>query len=1088
MCIFVADVQVLNTDKNDHLNSFSQLNNSFSDIPYTVSIPPDTPLQSDCEDSIAEAIPLQSDDIYESCIYDSYYDRSPLKSRPVPCYSESSTIVPRIVITPTPEDNEKRRTSLTNYENEVDNFDNQNETFEKLTSKLNYIYSIRGEENKAEIESTENTYSSEEKLTCNKEPTLSNPLSNESTNFTNSKILQHSQELDSSISESESETEQNDSHSEQQDIENFNEYERKRNDSLYEIEDIRESEVHSDDESADIIEFIIDNSGDAISNCDTVEFNDHLSVIFEEDEHLHKRVKLDSMCSSNSSATLANEDNESKHFDSDNEQQKHEDHESNSDNEEEQSSVTVRLPLRLSFSRSSNDEEITTVMVGKSEIQVQENGLANKTAAFEDLSPDVSVSFSLRPRSRLSYSQQSSVDTSKNKSFDNYDDNDEDDSEVSVSVSIPLRHRTLSPAPLTYRRPFTRQQTLSPVPHRNDEFEYKRWDRGFSVDRSTNIPKPKQCLWNPTEDVLNEEYKLQEISDVGEDNQNDQESRFVKKEDISSENSSTNIEPEPENLSVRAKIAAFETVPINKKEDLHRQNACTSFDEPIEQDEKKYTDDIKCQNDNGHKDSDYREDFKFNQSNYTNCPQNQTQSPMDYSGYAKTSTSNYTSYVTNDYAILQPIPQYIETQQQYMQHTEQLQNIDTNIEEDGEYEDENPENDSKANQTVQQKIAAFEQPTSCASTKIDAHHEITMARELNNPEIFEHKFSTEVNKNQITKLNDSQIQKSNGLQTQNMYEPSVQEACEPQPEPDNTCKQQLNHNTKFNKLIYTQRSTLDESEIEETDSGVDIHRQISEEIDTESECYSELRKLTRYERAQTHSRLFKILSQECESEVSDSEKIKFEEDVVSLNRPKKIVHNVSITRKQNPQLAIQAETMAERRERLHLNHNSSSIDADNPSSSASPSCLSPTSMIPSVNEKLIDELVQSVLQQTKRRNLRNIPIEKIQSAARRALIQQQEENDSCDTYSSFDSTPALTPQEFHDDYYDSDGDRNMDILPSKAFKHLQEQSMYGRKNKLWAARCPRVLSSKTVNSDLSRVTETRESQSPERDQQYVYNY
>lgn len=1043
-------------------------------------MPPDTPLQSDCEDSIAEAIPLQSDDIYESCIYDSYYDRSPPKSRPVSCYSDSSTIVPRIVITPTPEDNEKRRTSLTNYDNVVDKFDNQNETFEKLTSKLDHIYPFGDEENKVEIESTENIFVSEDKLTSNKEHTLSNPLSNESTNFTNSKILQHSQELDSSQSESESETEQNDSHSEEQDVENFNAYERKRNDSLYEIEDIRESEIHSDDESADIIEFIIDNSGDAISNCDTVEFNDHLSVIFEEDEHLHKRVKLDSMCSSNSSATLANEDNEIKHFDSDNEHQKLEDHESDSDNEEEQSSVTVRLPLRLSFSRSSNDEEITTVMVGKSEIQVQENGIANKTAAFEDSSPDVSVSFSLRPKSRPSYSQQSSVDTSKNKSFDNYNDNDEDDSEVSVSVSLPLRHRTLSPAPLTYRRPFSRQQTLSPVPHRNDEFEYKRWDRGFSVDRSTNIPKPKECLWNPREDVFREEYKLQEISDVGEDNQNDQESRFVQKEDISNQNISSNIEPEPENLSVRAKIAAFETIPINKKEDLHRQNACTSFDEPIEQDETKYADDIKCQNDNGHEDNDYREDYKFNQSNYINCQQNQTQSPMDYSGYAKTSTSNYTSYVTNDYTVLQPIPQYIETQQQYMQHTEQLQSIDNNVE-----EDEHPENDSKANQTVQQKIAAFEQPTSCIPAKIDAHHEITMAREVDNPEILDHKFSTEMNKNQ---LNNSQIQKSYELQTQYMYEPSVQKANLPQPEPDITCKRQSNQNTKLNKLIYTQRSTLDESEIEETDSGVDIHRQISEDIDTESECYSELRKLTRYERAQTHSRLFKILSQEYENEVSDSEKTKFEEEGVLSNRPKKIVHNVSITRKQNPELAKQAETMAERRERLHLNHNSSSIDADNPSSSASPSCMSPTSMIPPVNEKLIDELVQSVLQQTKRRNLRNIPIEKIQSAARRALIQQQEENDSCDTYSSFDSTPALTPQEFHDDYYDSDGDRNMDILPSKAFKHLQEQSMYGRKNKLWAARCPRVLSSKTVNSDLSRVTETRESQSPERDQQYVYNY
>ncbi|XP_055302930.1 uncharacterized protein LOC129568711 [Sitodiplosis mosellana] len=1109
LCIFVADVQVLNTDKNDHLNSFSHLNNSFSNIPYTVSMPPDTPLQSDCEDSIAEAVPLQNDDIYESCIYDSYYDRSPPKSRPVSCYSDSSTIVPRIVVTPTQEDNEKRRASMTNYENLTEKMANQNKAFEKLTSKLNQIYTIEDDANKTELKCDENNdLNSDQKPIFNNQPTLPSPLSNKSTNFENSKILQHSQELDSSQSESDSETEQNDSHSEQHDAETFDTYDRKRNDSLYEIEDIRESELHSDDESADIIEFIIDNSGDATSNCDTVEFNDHLSVIFEEDEHLHRRVKLDSMCSSNSSATLANEDNGSKHFDSAEAEEEEEEEEeeegddvSDSDNEEDQStSVTVRLPLRLSFSRSSNDEEITTVMVGKSEIQVEENVVTTKTLISEDSAPDVSVCVSLRPRSRPSYSQQSSVDTSNNKSVDDYNDNDED-SEVSVSVSLPLRHRTLSPAPLTYR-PFTRQQTLSPVLHRNDEFEYKCWNRGFSVDRSTNIPKLKESHWNPREDIFREEYKSQDISNVDESSQNNDECKFYANEDISNENENSvdsehepEPEPEPEYLSVRAKIAAFETIPISKKEEFHRQHACTSFDEPSEQDEVKNTDVMKTQNDNNNENIERKEDFKFNQPNYIHHLQNQSNSPINYSSYAETNTPNYSSYIASDYTIVQPIPQYIETQQQYMQHTEQLQNVDNSTEE--EEEDEDPENDSKANLSVQQKIAAFEQPSSCPLAKIDARHEITMAREANNVESIGHRFLTEINESQAP---NCQTPKFDGFRVQNLNESQLQEICKsPSPkvlqtpnqsvqtEPKCTSKPQSNQNTKLNKLSYMQRSTVDESEIEETDSGVDIHRQISEDIDTESECYSELRKLTRYERAQTHSRLFKILSQEYDSELSDTEKTKVEEDVVPLTRPKKIVHNVSITRKQNPELVKQAETMAERRERLHLNHNSTSIDADNPSSSASPSCVSPTSMTPSVNEKLIDELVQSVLQQTKRRNLRNIPIEKIQSAARRALIQQQEENDSC-SYSSFDSTPALTPQEFHDDYYDSDGERNMDIFPSKAFKHLQEQSVYGRKNKLWAARCPRVLSSKTVNSDLSRVTETRESQSPERDQQYGYNY
>lgn len=922
-------------------------------------------------------------------------------------YSES-TAVPRIVITPTPEDNEKRRASWTTFENSSDKTTNHSEDFAILASQLNQLYSHNLERITASQERT---------VQINDEQKMQNASPISLSLHVNGNILSQSQELDSSQSESDSESEsasesETESESESSDSspakptdEAPHFYEPTRNDSLYEIEDIGDSEIHSDDESADIIEFIIEN-GDRMSNCDTLEFNDHLSVIFEEDEHSHgRRLKLDSMCSSNSSATLANDDKESYNFHSEDENDdNNDDHdydedkdedESNTvesdnndesdsddesvDNEDDQStSVTVRLPLRLSFSRSSNDEEITTVMVGKSEIKIEENIPSSKTPALTDSSPDVSVSISLRPRSRPTFSEQSSVETSNYKSLDN----DDDDSEMSVSVSLPLRHRTLSPAPLKYRPTFTRQHTLSPVPHSRDEFEYKVWNRGFSIERDTAIPKPIEIR-------NSNDHQLEENDDELD-----------------------------EKMSMRERIAAFESISTNKKEELRRQNACTSFDEPIQE-----------------------ENVEFSDQMHSNLPQTEE---ID----SHTAPTNYESFVTNQYTInlLPESTEYIESQQSF--------------DESNDENNEQPEQDFRANLSVQQKIAAFEQPTLNQPTKIDARQEICMAREINNnPE----------NNEQIECK--SYLKSVDHIQPQNNnYEVSF------------TQESPSNGHAKLSRSIHNQRSTIDESEIEETDSGVDIHRRISEDIDTESECYSELRKLTRYERAATHSRLFKIL-QEYESDMSDIEKSKCDEEIVPLSRPKKLVHNVSITRKQNPELVKQAETMAERRERLHLNYNSSSIDADNPSSSASPSCTSPT---PSVNEKLIDELVHSVLQQTKRRNLRNIPIEKIQAAARRALIQQHEENDSCDTFSSFDSTPALTPHEFHDDYYDSDPDRHMDILPSKAFKNLQEQSTYGRKNKLWAARCPRVLSSKTVNSDLSRVTESRESQTPERDQQYAY--
>lgn len=316
--------------------------------------------------------------------------------------------------------------------------------------------------------------------------------------------------------------------------------------------------------------------------------------------------------------------------------------------------------------------------------------------------------------------------------------------------------------------------------------------------------------------------------------------------------------------------------------------------------------------------------------------------------------------------------------------------------------------------------------------------------------------------------------------------------------PSPTIKREIK---KLDRNSFMQKSSQDESEIDEDDSGVtsDINRPVSETDDTESECFPELKKLTRYQRAATHSRLFKLLQDMDDVEVDEDDysptSNKHKESTSTtpsdsptpFYRPKKIVHNVSITRKQNPDALKHAETMEERRERLSLQLKpSTSIDTDNLSSPSSPT--------PSVNEKLVEELVQSVLRQQKLKNIKNIPMEKIHAAAKKAL---QEETDSGDNTcsSSFDSTPAITPQEFKDDCDDdsdtwNSGDRrtSSDILPSKAFKNLQEQSMYGRKRKLWAARCPRVLSSKTVNRDLSQVAEMPEQSSPEPHSHSPYSY
>ncbi|KAH8329322.1 hypothetical protein KR074_007718 [Drosophila pseudoananassae] len=267
----------------------------------------------------------------------------------------------------------------------------------------------------------------------------------------------------------------------------------------------------------------------------------------------------------------------------------------------------------------------------------------------------------------------------------------------------------------------------------------------------------------------------------------------------------------------------------------------------------------------------------------------------------------------------------------------------------------------------------------------------------------------------------------------------------------------------------TQRS---ESEIEEDDSGVtDMNRHLSE-TDTESESFPELRKMSSYQRAATHSRLFKLLHDENDLP-EDPTAMPADEFQLKPSR-RKIVHNVSITRKQNPSALSEAETMTQRRERLSLPlRKNTSIDADNPSTPNSPASpiMGPSAKNQKVvSDKLVNELVQSLLLKSDSTHLHNLPMEKLQAAAKRALA---EEMDSAQN-SSLDSTPAPTPK--HDkeysDYYNSwceasgSGD---EVLPSKAFRNLQDP-----RRSPWTVRCPRVLSSKTINRDLARVTESPE--------------
>ncbi|XP_058122682.1 uncharacterized protein LOC131264396 [Anopheles coustani] len=325
-----------------------------------------------------------------------------------------------------------------------------------------------------------------------------------------------------------------------------------------------------------------------------------------------------------------------------------------------------------------------------------------------------------------------------------------------------------------------------------------------------------------------------------------------------------------------------------------------------------------------------------------------------------------------------------------------------------------------------------------------------------------------------------------------------------------------------------QKMSCDESEAED-DSGVtsDMSKHISE-VETDSECFPEMRKMTRYQRAATHSRLFKLLQDE--SNNGDSEDEEASEDIsneVCKQEKQEKKHQqhprsrkpeseeispspqTAVVRANMPSMATQGDESAEgRRDRLTLPICQQS-SSGNDSLSSSGSSASPVSGTLQ-NEKLAEELVQSLLMKKKGRLFRNLPLEKLHAAALKILQEDLESNGTLssteDNLATVDSTPALTPQEFkseypssYADYYDTwcneatgqqlpngcYSDTGSDSGMVKVFRTVPEHQLpsLGRKdtprsiaattpNGHWSPRCPRVFSNKNV----PRLAEVRESE------------
>ncbi|KAL1459107.1 hypothetical protein WDU94_011114 [Cyamophila willieti] len=249
-------------------------------------------------------------------------------------------------------------------------------------------------------------------------------------------------------------------------------------------------------------------------------------------------------------------------------------------------------------------------------------------------------------------------------------------------------------------------------------------------------------------------------------------------------------------------------------------------------------------------------------------------------------------------------------------------------------------------------------------------------------------------------------------------------------------------------------------ESEEDDSGVtsDMSRHISETDTDHDQEFTELKKMSPYKRANTHSRLFQLLQDECEMDKVDT---------------------------------TPCETIVPKKENLSLPLGCNSIDNSNAST--------PTS--PIVSDKLVKELVQSLLNKKKGRIFRNLPVEKLHAAAIRIL----QEDVDYDTFSSTsgessllespaEHSPIATPLQRtankgisaysnYNEYYETWASASIhdslgsDIIPSRAFKILQEHVKPGMVPGFiegLQAKCPKVSSA----TNLPSVLEVRDSLTP----------
>lgn len=1028
--------------------------------------------------------------------------------------SEMNRNTPRIVVTPTKEDELKQTNHIANMNMMNDRLSSaspsensyieRNESLKRLSEKLSNINKVDDYDDNSDRNDSKKYRGDHNKMNQNDVSSKSSSKAAEVSRADDDNISTSEDESSSTLSSSSLQTSKGDlaksrsSLPAKRSVSNINVYaqENVSDEDEEEEEDEEEVEEEADENVVVVVEEFDDeqeegeddttDNGDDLTE-DPIINGEHLphqlSVIFEENDSQISQLKSyprrDSVVSNSStlsdcSTTLANDivsssDEDIDELNGDN----------NNDDDVSFSSVTVRLPLKLSFSRSPNNEGVATVTVGKSEVTdnsdvISSSSLASIKDICDEVADDLSQMSYPKSRSKSRTPNRFEIDTkdkdedeneddekndvcftltipsrcnsvdrafSKSPSLDkntSYNDDYETDSEISVSISLPIRKdNTASSTDI----PISKKDIIS------TQSESKISLQTMTNGSSNKVLNGKKTIESSDEDETEEETDTEEEESESEEEEEKPKvevKKIVVEKKVDVEVKLV-VKPKEE---VNSKVSEKETVPIalkveipTVKEVIQKSDAEEDNTEDEEEEEEKESEDEeKSDEDVTETESDSEEE----KSEILKKPAEvkkpaEIKKPIEIKKLPEAPISlPITEELPTKEIVLKKVPTAEKTEHKCNTVLDALKSIEKVTEE--------------VKVSVRDKISVFESKAATPTPTPTPKYEIPL-------------------RTSHTEL-------------------------------DTGRKSTLSRNSSSLK------SSIDESEAED-DSGVtsDMSKHISE-VETDSECFPELRKMSRYQRAATHSRLFKLLHDGSDDEeeensniLQECEKDKVKEDVQIIEdkrllkkKPKKIVHNVSITRKNNPNVVQDTETMAERRERLSLplvHQLSSGVES---MSSNSPS--SPVRGL--VNEKLADELVQSLLMKKKGRNFRKLPLEKLHAAAIKILQEDLESNGTLsstdDQIPTIDSTPALTPQEFktgysnsYSDYYDTWTDQNnneeevedYDILPSKAFKNLQIQELNYERKSPWAVRCPRVLSSKTVNKDLSRVSEVRESESPE---------